>query len=729
MVRLPNGAGLFLSSVLLGAGLASVAFAQAPYGLDSRAPIGPYLNNTMPSYDGAFPFPTVLSATGAFSDVPNVVPTEGLIPFAPNSPLWSDGALKSRWIALPNDGPPYTSDEQIGFVPTGEWTFPNGTVFVKEFDLIVNELTQQRKRLETRLLVRDENGAVYGVTYKWRDDNSDADLLPDGLNEDIPVVDATGQTVIHTWTYPSRSDCLFCHNPPASYVLGPKTHQLNGNFTYPSTGRTDNQLRTFNHLGMFNPAINEADIPNYLHSTAVTDTTAPIQFRMRSWIDSNCSQCHRPNGYCPSYDGRFYTPLPAQNLIDTFVKFRDLADSEVYQRDDALDATKMPPLAKNLVHEAAMAVMRQWIASPLEVLSVNFYQDTSHLMVRFNSHVNPATATIAGNYSLDQNQVVTEAVMSSEPDTVILTCSPLVQNSTYSLSTSDIQDTAESANTVWPNRATSFVAQFAPLPVAHWLANLSTRVEVGVGDDAMISGFITKGGTTKRIMIRALGSSLAASGIENALADPVLDLYDGAGNLIATNDNWRDNTNQQEIIDTGIPPTSDNESVILMQVPSDDAGIAYTAVMRGVADTTGVGLLEIYDLDLGIGPNVQNISTRGRVDVGEDVLIGGTIVLGVNSQDVIVRALGPSLANANPPVPGVLSDPVLELHDANGVLLRSNDNWRSDQEAEIIATGLQPTNDAEAAIVATLLPAPYTAVVLGAGDSAGVALVEIYSLN
>jgi hypothetical protein len=139
--------------------------------------------------------------------------------------------------------------------------------------------------------------------------------------------------------------------------------------------------------------------------------------------------------------------------------------------------------------------------------------------------------------------------------------------------------------------------------------------------------------------------------------------------------------------------------------------------------------LEIYDLDLGIGPNVQNISTRGRVDVGEDVLIGGTIVLGVNSQDVIVRALGPSLANANPPVPGVLSDPVLELHDANGVLLRSNDNWRSDQEAEIIATGLQPTNDAEAAIVATLLPAPYTAVVLGAGDSAGVALVEIYSLN
>ncbi|MEO6970514.1 MAG: hypothetical protein ABI217_06440 [Chthoniobacterales bacterium] len=135
----------------------------------------------------------------------------------------------------------------------------------------------------------------------------------------------------------------------------------------------------------------------------------------------------------------------------------------------------------------------------------------------------------------------------------------------------------------------------------------------------------------------------------------------------------------------------------------------------------GVGLIEVYDLDLGIGPNVQNISTRGPVDVGDGVLIGGTIVLGTNPQDVIVRAIGPSLANANPPVPGALADPVLELRDENGALLRSNDNWRSDQETEILATSLQPTNDAEAAIVATLLPPPYTAIVRGANDSVGVA--------
>ncbi len=129
--------------------------------------------------------------------------------------------------------------------------------------------------------------------------------------------------------------------------------------------------------------------------------------------------------------------------------------------------------------------------------------------------------------------------MSSEPDTVVLTCSPLVENMPYALSTRKIQDTAPSANTVWLDRATPFVAQFPALPTAHFLANLSTGVEVGAGDDALIAGFITQGGPTKRILVRALGASLASSGIDNALGDPVLDLYDGTGALIATNDNWQ----------------------------------------------------------------------------------------------------------------------------------------------------------------------------------------------
>jgi mono/diheme cytochrome c family protein len=682
------------------------------------------LNNIMPPTNGAFAFPPVLSATGAFSDLGTLTPVTGAIPYTVNSPLWSDAAIKSRWVAVPNDGPPFTSDEQIDFVPVGEWSFPNGTVFIKHFELTVNEITGARKRLETRLLVRNQAGAVYGVTYKWRADNSDADLLPGPLDEDIPITTSSGATRIQKWSYPSRGQCLTCHTSAANYVLGLKTHQMNGNFTYPQTGRTDNQLRTFAHIGLLNPTPSEADIPNYLKSVAVSNPSVPVQHRMRSWIDANCSQCHRPTGVAPFFDARFYTPLENQDLIDLFVNFRDLEGSPLYQRDNALDDRKMPPLAKNLVDEAAMATLRQWIASPLEVLSAYLHQDTNHLAVRFNSHVDQPTATTASNYSVDQNVTISEAAMSAEPDTVILTLSSLNPNQTYVLTTSNVQDTAPSANTIWPQSQTSFVAQEMPNPTGTRLANISTRLQVGVGDDVLIAGFIVRGSPAKRTMIRAIGPSLSSSGITNALADPILELHDQTGAVIATDDDWGDNANQQEIIDTGIPPTSPKESVILARLPSDDSGVAYTAILRGAENTTGLGLLEVYDLDRGLGPKVLNISTRGRVDVGDNVMIGGVIVAGQGSQKVIVRAIGPSL-----PVAGKLADPTLELHDGNGGLLDSNDNWRSDHAAEIIATGIPPSNDLESAIVAMLPPANYTAIVRGVSNTTGVALVEVYALN
>jgi mono/diheme cytochrome c family protein len=717
--------GKWLRRAAIAGGLmGSAVFAgPLPYGLDARVPIGPYLNNIMPPTSTAFAFPPVLSQTGAFSDVSTLTPSTGIIPFNVNSPLWSDGASKSRWVAVPNDGPPYTPDEQISFVPTGEWTFPNGTVFIKHFELTVNEITGEKKRLETRLLVRNSAGAVYGVTYKWRADNTDADLLPGALDEDIPITTSSG-THIQKWSYPSRGQCLVCHNSVANYVLGVKTHQMNGDFTYPSTGRTDNQLRTFAHIGLLNPAPNEGDIPTFLKTVAVTDTSVPVQYRMRSWIDANCSHCHRPGGFGPGYDGRFYTPLEDQNLINSFVVFRDLSNSLLYQLDNTVGQGQMPPLAKNVVHEAAMANMRQWIASPFEILSVYLQQDTSHLTVKFNSHVDPATATVIANYSVDQGVTVSEAVMSSQPDTVILTVSPLTPSQAYLLTTSNVQDTAPSANTIWLQSQTSFVAQEMPIPTASRLANISTRIPIGVGDDVLIGGFIVRGGADKRIMIRGIGPSLSASGIPNALADPVLELYDSFGVLVSTNDNWADNANQQEIMDTGIAPASPKESVLLARLPSDDNGVAYTAILRDAGNTTGVGLLEVYDLDQGLSSKVLNISTRGRVDVGDNVLIGGVIVTGPVPEKVIIRAIGPSL-----PLSGPLADPTLELHDGNGGLLASNDNWRTNQEAEISATGIPPSNDLESAIVALLPPSNYTAIVRGSGDTTGVALVEVYSLN
>lgn len=702
------------------------ALAQTPYGLDSRAPIGPYLNNKMPPKAGASAFPQFLSQTGAFSDVRTLTPAAGVIPYAVNSPLWSDGAAKKRWIAVPNDGAPYGAGEQIDFAAASEWTFPAGTVFIKHFELTVNESTGEKKRLETRLLVRDSDGGVYGVTYKWKPDNSDAELLPDGLDEQITITTSSGATRSQKWSYPSRANCLECHNPEAKYVLGVKTHQLNGDFTYPSTGRTDNQLRVFAHLGLLNPAPSDAEIPTFLKSVAVTDGTAPVQHRIRSWIDANCSQCHRPGGEGPRFDGRLSTPLKDQSLINSLVKFRDLSHSPVYQRDNSLDFIKMPPLAKNVIDESAMAVMRQWIASPLEVLSVYFFQDASHLAVRFNSHVDPASATVAANYVLDQAHPISQAAISSQPDTVILTlAAPLSANQIYVLTTNDVQDTAASANTIWPGTQLSFTAQFMPAPVAR-LANISTRVPVGGGDDAVIGGFIVRGTDKKRVMIRGIGPSLASNHVANALPDPLLELHDSSGALVGSNDNWGDNPNAQEIIDTTIAPTSPKEAVILTRLPSTDSGTGYTAVLRGASVAAGVALVEVYDLDGGLGSAVLNVSTRGHVETGENVMIGGFILGGNESKKIIVRAIGPSLANSG--VANPLNDTVLELHNSNGVVIGMNDNWKEKQQSEIENTGIPPTDERESAIVAVLPTGSYTAVVRGTNNSTGVALVEAYQL-
>jgi len=257
------------------------------------------------------------------------------------------------------------------------------------------------------------------------------------------------------------------------------------------------------------------------------------------------------------------------------------------------------------------------------------------------------------------------------------------------------------------------------------LGNISTRLSVQTGDNALIGGFIITGTQPKSVLLRAIGPSLANANppVAGALADPILELHSGA-TILATNDNWMDAPNKQEIIDSTIPPTDDLESAILMPL---DPG-SYTAIVRGVNDTTGVALVEAYDLDNAVDSKLANISTRGLVQTGDNVLIGGFIVLGPDTQQVIVRAIGPSLANANPPVPGALADPTLELHNPDGSTLASNDNWRDTQEDEIIATTIPPTDDAEAAVVATLVPNAYTAIVRGVNDTTGVALVEVYAL-
>lgn len=315
--------------------------------------------------------PALLSQTGAFLDLVNLTPHPGLVPYTVNAPLWSDRAAKKRWIALPNNGTHNNADEQITFAENGKWQFPAGTVFVKHFELPVDYNNPSvTKRLETRFLVITENGDAYGVTYKWRDDNSDADLLVGSDTKDFAIFNGPSPT--QNWTFPSRTDCNTCHNANAEFVLGVTTWQLNGDLEYPST-IVDNQLNTWQHLGMFANPFNPNDIPTFPQSRYLGDNTASLETRVRSYLDANCSHCHRPGGVEGAFDARFTTPIADQNIVNFYgisrntpqdhfiVKSQDPEASELWVRDGALGQFAMPPLAKSLVDEQYMDVLTEWI--------------------------------------------------------------------------------------------------------------------------------------------------------------------------------------------------------------------------------------------------------------------------------------------------------------------------------------------------------------------------------
>lgn len=262
------------------------------------------------------------------------------------------------------------------------------------------------------------------------------------------------------------------------------------------------------------------------------------------------------------------------------------------------------------------------------------------------------------------------------------------------------------------------------------LLNVSARLQVGTLDRVGISGFIVGGTGTKRVLFRAIGPSLAQVGIAGTLADPFLELHDATGASIGTNDNWE--TTQIGGVITADQAATIRASTLAPTDPAEAAIVAdlspgaYTAVIRGTNNGTGVGLAEIYDLDQPAAATVANLSTRGFVETGANVLIGGFIIGGSDSSNIVLRALGPSLVAAG--VADALLDTTLELHDSNGAILASNDDWADTQQADIQATGLAPTDPREAAIVSTLGPGNYTATVSGKNGAIGVGLVEVYKL-
>jgi hypothetical protein len=272
------------------------------------------------------------------------------------------------------------------------------------------------------------------------------------------------------------------------------------------------------------------------------------------------------------------------------------------------------------------------------------------------------------------------------------------------------------------------------------LGNISTRAFVQTGDNVLIGGFIVQGSETKRVIIRGIGPELTQYGVPNPLANPTLELHDGTGALIASNDNWQHTiiggiitTNQvRDIMNSGYAPGDGRESAMIADLPPGN----YTAILRGVNSMTGVALAEVYDLSLGNGSILRNISSRAFVQTGDNVMIGGFIIQGTQPKKVIIRAIGPELTQYG--IPDALANPSLELHDGTGALIASNNNWAStiingiitsNQVHEIQASGYAPRDPTESAIIADLPPGNYTPVVRGVNNMTGVALVEVYDLQ
>jgi len=267
---------------------------------------------------------------------------------------------------------------------------------------------------------------------------------------------------------------------------------------------------------------------------------------------------------------------------------------------------------------------------------------------------------------------------------------------------------------------------------AEALANISTRLKVGTGNNVLIGGFIITGSEPKTVILRAMGPSLSAFGVPGALSDPNLELHNQANSTIATNDDWRTTqiggvitANQRPAIQaTGLAPSQDVESAILVTLSPGN----YTAVVRGFGSATGVGLVEVYDLSPGANGRIANISTRGFVENGDSAMIGGFIIGGNpgSGGKVVIRGLGPSLAASG--VTNPMADPTLEVHDANGGVLAFNNDWKDSQELDIEATGLAPSKPVESAILMTLLPGNFTAVLRGRDNTTGNGLVEVYNI-
>ncbi|WP_052461040.1 FG-GAP-like repeat-containing protein [Psychroserpens mesophilus] len=364
---------------------------------NNAAAIAKFLNSNFPTTtpSGNTGVPLLLSQTGAFSNLNTLTPSPGLIPYDMIEPFWSDGADKTRWMAVPNDGTYDTADEQITFSNDEAWDFPRGSVLIKHFEI-------DGQRLETRFEVKGDDDVYYYLTYKWNAAQTDADLLDAAVDEDVVV-----NGVTQSWHYPSRTECVSCHFPQNGSVLGPKTRNLNKAIFYPSTGITMNQLVNLSQLGLITETITTGNVASYPAVAAKDDLSKSLEDRARSYIDVNCSSCHNPTvDNIAMFDARYTTPLGNQNMVYGDVIYdeglndpkviipQDVANSMAHFRMNSTQTgIEMPPIAKDVVDAAGVQLIEDWINSltpttsspPVALFSASTVNGIAPLSVDFDA--------------------------------------------------------------------------------------------------------------------------------------------------------------------------------------------------------------------------------------------------------------------------------------------------------------------------------------------------------
>jgi uncharacterized repeat protein (TIGR03806 family) len=314
-------------------------------------------------------FPLLLSETGAFADLSRLEPSSGIVPYELQAPLWSDGASKRRWMSLPELGAITAAEDEA-------WRFPEGTIFVKHFEIALDESQPDvRHRLETRLLIAARGGSYYGVTYKWNPAQTDAELVTISETELLSIVDADGQPRDQQYFYPGPRDCFTCHTSNAGYVLGPRTRQLNLEFEYRADSSPINQLVAWSGWQFLDRTFDNTQAYGSPRLANISDDAEGLEHRVRSYWDGNCSMCHMGSaGSISGWGARIITPIEEQGLLKppqsprTDLPFLitpgDPEHSYIYVRGESVEGSvRMPPIGRNRVDTSYVEVLAQWIDS------------------------------------------------------------------------------------------------------------------------------------------------------------------------------------------------------------------------------------------------------------------------------------------------------------------------------------------------------------------------------